>query len=75
MAFTTWDDMITAIKDALMDYVAGAPCIGEYNINGRKIIYRSAEDLKNLLKFAIEMNNLDSQGDQSTCVSYGVFRR
>lgn len=45
MAFTSFSDLKTAILDAIADSVAGAPCTGEYSIDGRVMKYRSYDEL------------------------------
>jgi hypothetical protein len=75
MAFTTWSALRTSIKDAIADYIAGSPCTGEYSINGRRLVYRSVDDLKKLLLLTYEMEELEGGGDPSTRVSYGRYRR
>lgn len=74
MAFTTWAALRTAILDAIANYVAGAPCIGEYTIGDRHLRYRSIAELKDLLKATYELESLESAGS-SGMVSYGRPRR
>lgn len=75
MAFTTWAALRTAIKDAIADYVAGAPCVGEYEINGRQLKYRSIKELKELYKLTTDLEDLENGGDQTTRQSHGRYRR
>jgi hypothetical protein len=75
MAFTTWTALRTAIKDAIADQVAGAPCAGEYQIRGRKLVYRSYQELIDLLHKTYDLEALESAGETSTTISYGRPRR
>lgn len=75
MAFTSWAELRTAILDAIANYVAGAPCIGEYTIGDRHLRYRSIAELKDLLKATYELEALESAGNASVMVSYGRSRR
>lgn len=75
MAFTTWAAIRSDAQDALADYIAGSPITKEYEINGKRHVYRSIDELKNLIKLTYEMENLESAGSASGRVSYGRHRR
>ena len=74
MAFTTWDALRTAIKDAIANHVAGTPCTGSYSIGNRSISYRSFEELVGLLEKTYTLQSLESSGDRSQMVSFGRMR-
>lgn len=72
MAFSTWEELRTAIKDAIATSVAGSPCTGEYEIKGRRLVYRSYDELVKLFKTTFDMEALESASmDSSVRVSYG----
>ena len=71
MAFESWSALHTAILDAITDYVAGAPCVGEYRIGTRRLTYRSIDDLKKLLELA----ELRAGAETGPRTSYGRYRR
>jgi len=75
MAFTSWAALRTAIKDAIADHVAGAPCVGSYVIANRTLRYRTYEELCNLLTRTYELEGIEQAGERSTMVSYGRYRR
>ena len=75
MAFTSWSAMISDLKDALADYISGAPMTAEYRIGGRTMVFRSAEEIEGLLDLCRRQESLDSAGDPSKMVSYGRHRR
>lgn len=75
MAFTSWSDLRTAIKDAIADHIAGTPCTGEYAIGNRRLRYRTYAELINLLEKTYELEALENAGNPSTMVSYGRHRR
>jgi len=75
MAFTSWSALRTAIKDAIADHVAGAPCVGSWTIGDKTVKYRTFEELCGLLDKTYAMESLESPGDPSTRVSYGKHRR
>ncbi len=71
MAFTTWEALKTAILDAMANSVAGAPCTGEYEIDGRRMKYRSYKELQDLYEFACIRASIESGARRS----FGRFRR
>ena len=75
MAFTTWDALRTAIKDAIADHVAGTPCTGEYSMGSRRLKYRTFDELMGLIEKTYQLEALESAGDSSKMVSYGRPRR
>ena len=75
MAFTTWAALRTAIKDAIADHIAGAPCVGEYVIGSRRLTYRTYDELVKLLEVSYSLESLETAIDPSTRVSYGRHRR
>ena len=75
MAFVSWSALRDDIKDKIADYIAGAPITGEYMIAGRRMVYRSIDDLKRLLLLTYDMEALEAAGERSNCVSYGRHRR
>lgn len=60
MAFTSWADLRTAIKNALADHVAGSACTGEYTIGNRRLKYRSYDELLDLYKKTLEMEAIET---------------
>ena len=70
--FTTWGALRTAIKDAIANQVAGAPCTGSYSIAGRVMTYRSFDELVDLYKKTFVLESLDSP-DQQADVAYGQW--
>lgn len=75
MAFTTWTALRTAIKDAIADHVAGAPCTGSYSIGNRSMSYKSFDELCELLEKTYALESIESRGDRTQMVSYGRHRR
>lgn len=75
MAFTTWTVLRTAIKDAIANHVAGAPCTGSYTIGDRSVKYRTFEELIALYEKTFVLESMDTAGDPATKVSYGRHRR
>ncbi len=75
MAFSSWDALRTAIKDAIANHVAGSPCTGEYEHGGRRLRYRTYNELTGLLEKTYQLEALESAGDSSVMVSYGRHRR
>jgi len=75
MAFTSWSDLRTAIKNALTDHVAGAPCVGGYSIGSRHLQYRNFDELCGLLEKTYKLEALENGMDPSNRVSYGRHRR
>ena len=73
MAFTSWDALRTAMKDALADHIAGSPMSGEYSIGNRRIKYRSYKELENALEGTYKLEGLESAGNPSSMVSYGKY--
>ena len=70
-AFTTWDALRTAILDAMANNIAGTPCVGEYQINGRRIVYRTFGELQKLYENTFKM---EATGSGALPVSYGSHR-
>lgn len=75
MSFTSWSALRTAIKDAIADHVAGAPCVGSYAIGERQLKYRTFEELCGLLEKTYVLEGLENSGTIATRVSYGRHRR
>lgn len=75
MAFTSWAAIRSDAQDAIADYIGGSPCTKEYEINGKHHVYRSIEELKELIKLTYEMEALETAGSTSSRVSYGRHRR
>ena len=75
MAFTTWTALRTAIKDAIANHVAGAPCVGSYDIGQRSIKYRSFDELVALYSKTYVLESMETAGTPATRVSYGRHRR
>ena len=73
--FTTWAALRTAIKNALADHIAGAPCTGEYTIGNRRLRYRTYDELVGLLQKTYELEALEESGEPSSMVSYSRYRR
>jgi len=75
MAFTSWNALRTAIKDAIADHVAGSPCVGEYNISGRSLKYRTYDELIKLYEKTWVLESMESSGTVGIRASYGRHRR
>lgn len=75
MAFTSWADMRTDLKNALADYVAGAPIHKEYQIAGRRAVFRDVEEIKKLISMTYEMEALENSGNPENMTSYGRYER
>jgi len=76
VTFSDWATLRTAIKDAIADHVAGAPCVGAYTTPaGQNVRYRTYEELCLLLAKTYELEALEQTGQRSTMVSYGRYRR
>ena len=75
MAFTTWTALRTSIKDAIADHVAGAKCVGSYEIGDRVVKYRSYEELVSLYRKTFILEEMENGGSPSSRVSYGKYRR
>jgi hypothetical protein len=71
MAFTTWTALKTSILDAIANHVAGAPCTGEYEIEGQRMKYRSFDELERLYNFASKQAARETR----TRRSFGRYRR
>jgi len=71
MAFTTWEALKTSILDAMADSILGSPCTGEYEINGRKMKYRSYEELQRLYEW-VKIQSARASGPRR---SFGRYRR
>jgi hypothetical protein len=72
MAFTSWDAIISDLKDKLADFAAGNPLTQEYRIGTRTHVIRSADDIERLLMFCIKMKGIESPARRT---SYGRPRR
>jgi len=72
--FTTWEALRTAIKDAIANHVAGAPCVGEYAIGSRRLTYRSYEELCKLYEKTFYLEGLENTGSRPRA-SFGRYRR
>lgn len=75
MAFTSWSDLRTAIKDAIANQISGAPCVGEYWIKQRRLTYRTYDELIGLLEKTYQLEALETAGTVSTRKSFGRYRR
>ena len=78
MVFTTWNDLRTAIKDAIADHMAGSPgssCTGEYSIAGRSLKYRTHDELIRLYEKTWVLEGMESPGTVGMRSSYGRCRR
>lgn len=73
--FTTWTALRTSIKNAIANYVAGAPCTGEYSMGGRTMKYRSIKELKELYEMTYDLESMEDAGSPSNVVSYGRYSR
>jgi hypothetical protein len=74
--FSTWAALRTAIKDAIANHIAGAPCVGAYTTPaGQTVRYRTYEELTDLLARTYELEAIEQTGQRSTMVSYGRYRR
>ena len=71
MAFTTFSALKTAILDAMADSLSGAPCTGEYEINGRKMKYRNYEELQRLYDWVC----IRASKESGVRRSFGRYRR
>lgn len=74
-SFTTWAALRTAVKDAIANYVAGAPCTGEYSMGGRTMKYRSIKELRELYEMTYDLEAIENAGQCSTMTSYGRYSR
>jgi hypothetical protein len=74
-SFTTWAALRTAVKDAIADYVAGSPCVGEYSMGGRTMRYRNIKELRELFEMTYNLENIENAGQGSTVTSYGRYSR
>lgn len=73
MAFVSWDQTISDLKDALADMVSGgSPMTSEYTIGGKKHVIRSAEDIETLLDMCYRMKARESSTIRK---SFGRYRR
>lgn len=75
MAFTSWADMRTDLKDALSDYVAGAPITKEYWISGRKHVFRDVKEIEEMISMTYRMEALENSGTPENMTSYGRYER
>jgi len=75
MAFTTWSDMRTQLKNALAGYAGGAPMTKEYWISGRKHVFRDVKEIEELIKMTCRMEELENSGNQENMTSYGRYER
>ena len=75
MAFSTWTDLRTAIKDAIADHVAGTPCTGEYSIGTRRLRYRTFDELCGLIEKTYKLEAMENTGCRETRTSFGRHRR
>jgi hypothetical protein len=73
-AFTTWEDLRTAIKDAIANQVAGKASTGEYEFHGIRMKYRTFDELTNLLNKTYQIEAMEATGS-SARVSYGRHRK
>jgi hypothetical protein len=74
VTFSTWEDLRTAIKNAIANQVAGKAAAGEYEFHGIRMKYRTFEELTKLLDKTYELEALEATGS-SARVSYGRYRR
>lgn len=74
-SFTTWADLRSDVKDAIANYIAGAPCTGEYSMGGRTMKYRSIKELRDLYMMTYDLENIENAGQPSNIVSYGRYSR
>jgi hypothetical protein len=71
MAFTTWDALITEIKNNIQAHLSDNCAIGQYELpGGKKVTYRSVDELFKTLKYAMQMKALE---DTEHLVSYGYY--
>lgn len=75
MAFVSWDQTISDLKDAYADWVSGAPMTKEYTIGGRSMSFSTAQEFSDHLAFCRAQKNAESSGDRTQMVSYGRYRR
>jgi hypothetical protein len=75
MAFTSWAEIRTALKAALADYAGGAPMHKEYQINGRRTVFREAKEIEEMISMTYRMEALENSGDQASMTSYGRYER
>ena len=75
MAFTTYDEFRTAIKDAMRAKLTDSPFVSSYSIAGRSLASYSYEELSKLLKDSYEFEALESSGDRNQITSFGRHRR
>ena len=75
--FSTWDALITEIKNQIQTYVETGNCsLRSIEIGGHKQENFSPKQLGDLLQWAIRMKNLeDVGGHHSSITSYGRHRR
>ena len=71
VAFSSWDDFETAVKDALQDFVEDKPAMQSFAIGSRNYTARSVDEFEKLLKLAKVMKSMDDTGDYTTMVAYG----
>lgn len=46
MAFVSWAEEKAALEEVLSQFRSGAPFVGEYDIGGRRMKYRSPQEMR-----------------------------
>lgn len=76
MAFTTWDDLKSDLKDLIADHIASGKAItGMVTLRGNQIQYNSIDDVLEVLAKIDAIKSLETTGDPATRVSYGSHKR
>lgn len=75
MAFTSWADMRTDLKNALADYAAGAPMHKEYHIAGRRTVFRDTKEIEEMISMTYRMEATENAGSPENMTSYGRYER
>ena len=76
MAFTSWDDLISDLKDALEEHItSGIALIGEAQFGDNVIKYNSMDDVMRIIKQAQAMKALEEGGNPLTRRSYGRYAK
>lgn len=75
MAWTSWTQFRSDLKDALDRFASGAPEVEAWGVNGKRMQYRSVEQIYNALEMSYKLEALENKGTPQECVSYGRYSR
>lgn len=74
--FTSWDDLITAIKNDIANHISeGGALIGEYSVGTMRVRYRTVDEAEKWLQFAYRLKTIEEGSTACNRKSFGRYRR